>query len=76
MRWPSSSGRSELWAIFCVGTGVRPEEAFAADRQGVDLEAGVFTVRQAFAKGRLKSYAKTARSRRRACRSAAASSLR
>ena len=31
----------------------------------VDLEAGVFTVRRSFAKGRLKQYAKTARSRRR-----------
>jgi integrase len=52
-------------AIFCVGTGVRPEEAFAADWDDVDLESGVFTVRRAFAKGRMKSYAKTARSRRR-----------
>ena len=38
-------------AIFCVGTGVRPEEAFGADWSDVDLEAGVFTVRRAFAKG-------------------------
>jgi integrase len=50
--------------IFCVGTGVRPEEAFGADWPDVDLTAGVFTVRRAFAKGRLKTYAKTARSRR------------
>ena len=52
-------------AIFCVGTGVRPEEAFGADWTDVDLEAGVFTIRRAFAKGKLKTYAKTARSRRR-----------
>jgi integrase len=52
-------------AIFCVGTGVRPEEAFGGDWSDADLGAGVFTVRRAFAKGRLKTYAKTARSRRR-----------
>ena len=52
-------------AIFCVGTGVRPEEAFGGDWADVDLDAGVFTVRRAFAKGRLKTYAKTVRSRRR-----------
>lgn len=52
-------------AIFSVGTGVRPEEAFGAEWIDVDLEAGVFTVRRSFAKGRLKNYAKTARSRRR-----------
>ena len=46
-------------AIFCVGTGVRPEEAFGADWSDVDLEAGVFTIRRAYAKGRLKTYAKT-----------------
>jgi integrase len=51
--------------IFSVGTGVRPEEAFGGEWRDVDLEAGVFTVRRAFAKGRLKTYAKTARSRRR-----------
>jgi integrase len=52
-------------AIFSVGTGVRPEEAFGGDWSDVDLDAGVFTVRRAFAKGKLKTYAKTARSRRR-----------
>jgi integrase len=52
-------------AIFCVGTGVRPEEAFGADWTDVDLQAAVFTVRRAFAKGRLKPYPKTERSRRR-----------
>jgi integrase len=52
-------------AIFCVGTGVRPEEAFGADWDDVDLEAQVLTVRRAFAKGRLKTYPKTVRSRRR-----------
>ena len=52
-------------AIFCVGTGVRPEEALGGDWTEVDLHAGVFTVRKAFAKGRLKPYPKTAGSRRR-----------
>jgi integrase len=52
-------------AIFCVGTGVRPEEALGGEWRDVDLVAGVFTVQRAFAKGRLKNYAKTERSRRR-----------
>jgi len=52
-------------AIFCVGTGVRPEEAFGADWDDIDLEGQVLTVRRAYAKGRLKTYPKTARSRRR-----------
>jgi integrase len=52
-------------AVFCVGTGVRPEEALGGDWADVDLQAGVFTVRRAFAKGRLKPYPKTAGSRRR-----------
>ena len=50
---------------FLVGGGMRPEEAFGADWTDVDLKGGIFTVRRAFAKGRLKSYAKTERSRRR-----------
>jgi hypothetical protein len=45
--------------VFCVGTGVRPEEAFGADWTAIDLKAGVFTVHKAYAKGRLKTYAKT-----------------
>jgi integrase len=36
-------------AVFCVGTGVRPEEAFGADWDDVDLTAGAVTVRQAYA---------------------------
>ncbi|MEA2233794.1 MAG: hypothetical protein QOD83_3610 [Solirubrobacteraceae bacterium] len=52
-------------AIFCVRTGVRPEEAFGGDWNDVDLAAGVFIVHHAFAKGRLKTYPKTERSRRR-----------
>jgi integrase len=51
--------------IFAVGTGVRPEEAFGADWSDVDLEGGVIRVRRAYAKGRLKTYTKTERSRRR-----------
>ena len=49
---------------FLCGTGVRPEEAFGAEWRDVDLERRVFMVRRAFAKGRLKDYAKTAGSRR------------
>ncbi|WP_028058906.1 tyrosine-type recombinase/integrase [Candidatus Solirubrobacter pratensis] len=52
-------------AVFGVGTGARPEEAFGADWTDVDLVGGVFTIRRAYAKGKLKTYAKTARSRRR-----------
>jgi integrase len=48
-----------------VGTGVRPEEAFGAEWRDVNLDQRVLTVRRAFAKGRLKDYAKTERSRRR-----------
>lgn len=51
--------------VFLVGTGLRPEEAFGAEWRDVDLDAGVVTVRRAFAKGRLKHYPKTVRSRRR-----------
>jgi integrase len=61
----SAGPREIVRSIFCVGRGVRPEEAFGADWSDVDLQAGVFTVRRAFAKGRLKTYAKTERSRRR-----------
>src|SRR4051794_20146073 len=50
---------------FLVGCGVRPEEAFGADWTDVDLKGGIFTVQRAFAKGRLKRYAKTERARRR-----------
>ncbi|MCL2419622.1 MAG: site-specific integrase [Conexibacteraceae bacterium] len=52
-------------AIFAVGTGVRPEELFGADWRDVDLDRGVITISRSFAKGRLKNYAKTAKSRRR-----------
>jgi integrase len=51
--------------IFLAGTGARPEEAFGAEWRDVDLEQRIVTVRRAFAKGRLKDYTKTARSRRR-----------
>jgi integrase len=50
---------------FLVGTGVRPEEAFGAEWRDVDLSGRVVTIRRAFAKGRLKDYTKTERSRRR-----------
>ena len=41
-----------------------PEEAFGGEWRDVDLERRVFMVRRAFAKGRLKDYAKTTGSRR------------
>ena len=50
--------------IFLVGTGVRPEEGFGGEWRDVDLKRGVFMVRRAFAKGRLKDYGKTNGSRR------------
>jgi integrase len=50
--------------IFMAGTGVRPEEAFAGSWSDVDLERRAFRARRAFAKGRLKEYAKTTGSRR------------
>jgi integrase len=50
--------------VFLCGTGVRPEEAFGGEWRDVDLERRVFMVRRAFAKGRLKDYAKTTGSRR------------
>jgi integrase len=43
----------------------RPEEVFGGDWRDVDIDARVFTVRRAFAKGRLKSHGKTAWSQRR-----------
>jgi integrase len=52
------------FAIFAVGTGVRPEEAFGADWPDVDLKDCMLRVRRAFAKNRLKTYTKTERSLR------------
>jgi integrase len=51
--------------IFAVGTGVRAEEAFGADWTDVDRDEGILRVRRTFAKGRLKTYTKTERVRRR-----------
>jgi integrase len=50
--------------VTMAGTGLRPEEAFAAAWHDVDLERRVLTVRRGFAKGRLKEYGKTVGSRR------------
>ena len=49
---------------FLCGTGVRPEEAFGGEWRDVDLERRMFRVRRAYAKGRLKDFAKTAGSQR------------
>jgi integrase len=62
-------------AVFLCGTGVRPEEAFGGEWRDVDLERRMFRVRRAYAKGRLKDFAKTAGSTR-AVPPALASSLR
>ena len=59
------------WWGFLAGAGMRPEEAFGAEWRDVDLDGGVVTVRRAFAKGRLKDYPKTVRSRRRCAGSCA-----
>ena len=50
--------------VFLCGTGVRPEEALGGEWRDVDLERRMFMIRRAFAKGRLKDYAKTIGSRR------------
>jgi integrase len=50
--------------VFLAGTGVRPEEAFGAEWRDIELERRVFMIRRAFAKGRMKDYAKTTGSRR------------
>jgi integrase len=53
-----------LLVQFLCGTGVRPEEAFGGEWRDVDLERRMFRVRRAYAKGRLKDFAKTAGSTR------------
>lgn len=50
--------------ILAVGTGLRPEEYFALEGRDINLAARTLTVHRAFAKGRLKDYPKTDRSRR------------
>jgi integrase len=50
--------------VFLCGTGVRPEEAFGGEWRDADLERQMFRVRRAYAKGRLKDFAKTAGSTR------------
>jgi integrase len=59
------AGIEGVLVSFLAGTGVRPEEAFGAEWRDVDLDRRVLTVRRAFAKGGLKDYGKTERSRRR-----------
>ena len=46
--------------VFLCGTGVRPEEAFGGEWRDVDLERRMFRMRRAYAKGRLKDFAKRA----------------
>ena len=58
------SPRDAAILILAVGTGLRPEEYFALEWRDVDLHASTLTVHRAFAKGRLKDYPKTDRSRR------------
>jgi integrase len=50
-------------AISASAPASDPRRPSAPDWTDVDLEAGVFTVRRAFAKGRLKTYPNTERSR-------------
>ena len=56
--------RRRRWSCSCAATGVRPEEAFGGEWRDVDLERRMFRVRRAYAKGRLKDFAKTAGSTR------------
>jgi integrase len=58
------SPRDAAILILAVGTGLRPEEYFALEWRDIDLSARTLTVHRAFAKGRLKDYPKTDRSRR------------
>jgi integrase len=52
-------------AIVAAGTGLRPEELFALEWRDIDRKASVVHVRRAYARGRLKEWGKTERSRRR-----------
>jgi integrase len=58
------SPRDAAILILAVGTGLRPEEYFALEWRDIDLSNRTLTVHRAFAKGRLKDYPKTDRSRR------------
>ena len=52
-------------AIVAAGSGLRPEELFALQWRDIDRRASVVHVRRAYARGRLKEWGKTERSRRR-----------
>jgi integrase len=58
------SPRDAAILILAVGTGLRPEEYFALRWTDVATDYKTLTVHRAFAKGRLKDYPKTDRSRR------------
>jgi integrase len=51
--------------IFGAGTGLRPEEWMALERRDVDFEQRIVHVRRVVSDGRVKTYPKTNRSRRR-----------
>jgi integrase len=51
--------------VFLVGTGLRPEEAFALERRHLDRESRVVTVERVYTQGRFKECAKSSRQRRR-----------
>jgi len=63
--WRTSSARSDRWRSSASGPVYDPRRPSARTGPRWDLQARVFTVRRAFAKGGLKMYAKTERSRRR-----------
>ena len=62
---PPSSARSGRSRSSASGRACGPRRPSAATGATSTWTPGVFTIRRAFAKGRLKTYAKTARSRRR-----------
>ena len=64
-RSPPSWGRSGRWSSSASEPACGPRRRSALTGKDVDLAERVFTVRHAFAKGRLKTYPKTVRSRRR-----------